>query len=129
MGGFTVTRIDDLPARYGGGFKLMRAGLGVESFGMAILDFPPNADRHPEHDHRGDGQEEVYLVLRGAGEIELEGRRVAIDPDVAVRVPPETPRRLLAGPEGMRVLALGGVPGQVYDPPELSKPENLDMRG
>jgi hypothetical protein len=27
---------------------------------MQVLDFPPNAARYLEHDHRGDRQEEVY---------------------------------------------------------------------
>ena len=127
MPDFTVKRIPDMTARYGGSFKLARAELGVTSFGMQVIDFPPHADRYPEHDHRGDRQEEVYVVLAGSGEIEVDGERAALDPETMVRVGPTARRRIVAGGDGLRLLALGGVPGERYDPPELSKPENLPL--
>ena len=63
-----------------GTFKRARAELGVSSFGLQILDLPPNLDAYPEHDHAEDGQEEVYFVLRGSGEVEIDGERVALAP-------------------------------------------------
>ena len=121
MADYTAKRIDELEAIYGGGFKRARAELGVESFGMQIIDLPPNADQHPEHDHTESGMEEVYLQLRGSGELEIDGERVPLDADTLVRVGPAARRKLWAGPDGMRVLALGGVPGQAYEPGELTK--------
>ena len=129
MADFTVRRISDMAARYGGAFKLARAELGVTSFGLQVIDFPPNADRYPEHDHRGDRQEEVYVVLSGWGEIEIEGDRVSLAPDTLVRVGATARRRITAGADGLRVLAVGVIPGEPYDPPELSKPENLPVTG
>src|SRR5436309_4800455 len=75
MANYTVKRIDEMEAVYAGAFKRARASLGVTAFGMQVLDFPPNADRYPEHDHAEDGQEEVYVTLSGDGEIEVEGER------------------------------------------------------
>jgi hypothetical protein len=118
---YTAKRIDEIEAIYGGGFKRARAALGVESFGMQIIDLPPNADHHPEHDHAESGMEEVYLQLGGSGEIEIDSERVPLDRDTIVRVGPSARRKLWAGPDGMRVLALGGTPGQVYEPGELTK--------
>jgi mannose-6-phosphate isomerase-like protein (cupin superfamily) len=126
---YTVTRISRMETRYGGSFKLARAELGVTSFGMQVLDFPPDADRHSEHDHRGDRQEEVYVTLAGSGAIELDGERVPLEPDTMVRVGPTVRRRIVAGGDGLRLLALGGVPGESYNPPELSKPQNLPLAG
>jgi hypothetical protein len=37
-----------------------------------------------------------------------------------VRVDPGTARVVSSGPEGLRVLCIGGVPGGVYEPPEWS---------
>ena len=69
MADYTVRRIDDMEGIYGGAFKRARAELGVESFGMQVIDFPPNmGDQYPEHDHGEDGQEEVYLPLSGSAE-------------------------------------------------------------
>jgi mannose-6-phosphate isomerase-like protein (cupin superfamily) len=120
MGDYTAKRIDEMEAIYRGAFKRVRAELGVESFGIQVIDLPPDIGA-VEHDHAESGQEEVYLVLRGSGEIEIDGERVAIDPETVVRVGPATRRNLHAGPEGMRVLALGGVPGQAYEAPEVTK--------
>ena len=45
---------------------------------------------------------------------------MTLDPESAVRVPPETSRILASGSEGMRVLIIGGIPGQAYVAPEWS---------
>lgn len=121
MSSYTVKKIDEMDAAFGGGMRLARAALGVSSFGMQVEEFPPNFDQYPEHSHDEDGQEEVYVVLRGSAEIEIEGERIALDPDTIVRVGPGVSRRIFAGPEGVRLLALGGVPGAVYEAPEFSK--------
>jgi mannose-6-phosphate isomerase-like protein (cupin superfamily) len=122
MAAYAVKKISEMDAAFGGGMRLARAALGVESFGMQVEEFPPGFDQYPEHSHSEDGQEEVYVVLKGSGEIEIEGERFAIDPETLVRVGPGVNRRIFAGPEGIRVLALGAVPGRVYEAPEFSKP-------
>ena len=74
MSDYAVKKIDEMEAVYLGAFKRARAELGVESFGMQVIDLPPNYEHYPEHDHSHDDQEEVFLVLRGGGEIEIERR-------------------------------------------------------
>jgi mannose-6-phosphate isomerase-like protein (cupin superfamily) len=133
MGNYAVKRIDEMEAVFGGAFKRARAELGVESFGMQILDMPPETgDRYPEHDHGEDGQEEVYVVLRGSGEIEIDGERHPLDTETMARVGPGVKRKLFAGPEGVRVLALGGVAGKPYEAPDVTKlgaPDPLAQQG
>jgi mannose-6-phosphate isomerase-like protein (cupin superfamily) len=119
MADYTALKIDEMEAIYRGAFKRARASLGVESFGMQIMDLPPNGDAYPEHQH--DDQEEVYLALRGSGEIEIDGERVPLDPETVVRVGPSAKRKVWPGDEGIRLLALGGTPGQAYEPPDITK--------
>jgi len=121
MGDYTVKRLDEMEAIFGGSFRRTGAELGIESFGMQIFDMPAGADQYPEHDHSHDGQEEVYVVLRGSGEVELDGERVPVDTERIIRVGSATKRKLWPGPDGMRVLALGGVPGKAYERPEPFK--------
>jgi hypothetical protein len=121
MPDFAISRIDDMEAVVFGSFKRARAQLGVESFGMQVIDMPPNAEQYPEHDHTHDGQEEVFVVLRGSGEIEIDGERHTIDPETMIRVGPEPKRKVWPGEQGMRLLALGGRPGRTYEAPEISK--------
>jgi uncharacterized cupin superfamily protein len=126
MADYAVRRIDDMEAIVYGTFKKARAELGVTSFGIQVIDFPPNVDGYPEHDHSQDGQEEVYVTMRGEGEIDIEGERIALDPETMVRVSAGTKRKLYPGDSGMRVLVVGGVPGQAYsvrDFTELGAPD------
>jgi mannose-6-phosphate isomerase-like protein (cupin superfamily) len=121
MPDYTSKQIDEMEAAFGGGMKKARAELGVESFGMQVIDLPPNYQDYPEHDHESDGQEEVYSVMRGSGELDVEGERIALTPDVLVRVGPGTKRKIFAGAEGLRLLALGGTPGSAYEVREFTE--------
>ncbi len=88
---------------------------------MQIIDMPPNFENYPEHDHKHDDQEEVFLVMRGGGEIEIDGERFPLDETRVARVTPEAKRKLWPGPDGIRVVILGGVPGKPYEAPAISK--------
>ena len=121
MADCTCKKIDEMEAIYLGGFKRARAELGVESFGMQVIDMPPKFGDYPEHDHADSGQEEVFIVMRGSADVEVEGERFSIDPDTMIRVGPGAKRKIFPGPEGVRLLALGGTPGRPYEPSELGK--------
>ena len=114
--GITASRIDDLPAGMGGAVKLVRAGLGLRGFGAQVIDLPPDG-RAPEHDETATGQEELYVVLRGSGAVVAGGERFAVDSERVVAVAPHVTRHLAAGPDGLRVLCVGGAPGCAYAPP------------
>jgi mannose-6-phosphate isomerase-like protein (cupin superfamily) len=115
MSDYTAKRIDDMEASYGGGFVKARAELGVTSFGMQVIQMPPNYSDYPLHDHADSGQEEVFLALKGSGWIEIEDERVDLEPGLFVRVGPAPKRKVFAGAEGIQMLALGAAPGSVYE--------------
>lgn len=121
MADYTVKKIDELEAVFGGAFKRARAELGVSSFGMQVMDLPANLDQYPEHDESESGQEEVYLALNGTAKMEVEGETITLDPETLVRVGPGTSRTIRTGDEGARLLVLGGKPGAVYEPPEVTE--------
>jgi uncharacterized cupin superfamily protein len=118
---YAVKRIDDMEAIYLGAFKRARAELGVSSFGLQVMDIPAGAEQYPEHDHSEDGQEEVYLALRGSAEIEIEGERHPLDTETMVRVSSGTKRKIWPGDDGIRLLAIGGCPDKLYEAPEISE--------
>lgn len=121
MSTYAVKKIDDMEAIYQGAFKRARAELGVESFGMQIIDMPPNFGNYPEHDHEQDGQEEVYVTLGGGGELEIEGERYPLDAHHVAMVGPGITRKVWPGDEGIRVLVLGGKAGEAYEAPDVTK--------
>ena len=122
MADYTVKRFDEMEAIFGGFFLRTRASLGVSSFGMQVMNFPPNSgDAYPNHDHAESGQEEVYLVLRGAADFDIEGETLQLGPEMALRVGADTKRKISSGPDGAQILALGGVPGAAYEAPEFTE--------
>jgi quercetin dioxygenase-like cupin family protein len=123
MADVTVRRLEEFDSSFGGAMKLVRHGLGVESFGMQVLDMPPNADRYPEHDHSQDGQEEVYTVLEGAATLQADGEQHELQPGTFARVGPGQKRKIVTGAEGARILALGGTAGRAYEITPFSQPQ------
>ena len=127
---FTHKRIEEIEPLEGFidgfDFRPVRAALGVTPFGINIIEMPAGADHYPAHDHSSEGpgnppaqqlgQEEVYVALRGSAEVEIDGRRYPVDADHILRVGPTARRKILPGPEGVRLLALSGKPGEAYDP-------------
>lgn len=113
---FKKLPIDDMEAIWGGGFKRARAALGASAFGMSVSDLPPNFEHVPPHVHTFDGQEEVYIALAGGGWLEINGERVPLTTENAIRVGPTAIRRPIAGAEGLRLFSVGGMPGKAYEP-------------
>jgi len=105
------------------------AALGVSALGISIEELGPGADEYPEHDHSEDGiggqmfakrpqqlgQEEVYVALRGSGTLEADGDSYPLDADHIARVGPGVRRKIVAGPDGLRLLAIGATPGRAYE--------------
>jgi mannose-6-phosphate isomerase-like protein (cupin superfamily) len=117
MADVTVKQVGDMEAIFYGSFKRAGAELEVSSFGMNVIDFPPDSGEgvYPDHDHADVGEEEVYLAWRGSGILTVEGDEIELDQDKVVRVGPETKRKVRSGPDGLRLIILGGVPGEVYE--------------
>jgi hypothetical protein len=112
--------IDDLPQLWDGFARLVRAGLGIGGFGANIMNLPPDYETE-SHNESHSGQEELYVALSGSGAVVLgDGTRMRLDIEHLAAVGPDTNRILASGPEGMRVLIVGGAPGKAYEAPEWS---------
>ena len=120
MADVTVKRVEDFEAIFGGGFRRVRAGLGVSSFGIAVIDMPPNFDHYPEHDQSHDGQEEVYTVLSGRATLKVGDEEHELEPGVFARIGASEKRKLITGDEPVRLLAMGAIPGEPYAAPEFT---------
>jgi uncharacterized cupin superfamily protein len=130
MADVTVKRLDDFESMSHEGMTMMmvRAGLGVDSFGLSVVRIPPNNDAYPEHDHSEEGiggqmfasrpeqlgQEEIYTVLDGAATLVADGQEWRLEPGVFARVEPHQKCKIVTGEEGVTLLALGGTPGRAF---------------
>jgi mannose-6-phosphate isomerase-like protein (cupin superfamily) len=117
MADVTIKRFDDLESYNGEGrFRYAAKSLGVSSWGMNILKLPAQWSDYPDHDHAKDGQEEVYIVLEGSARLHAGGETFDLAPGVLARVGPGQKRKIVPGPKGVTLLALGGTPGKAYAP-------------
>jgi len=87
--GWAVSSIADLGE--GPGFRKVRGPLGVTAFGVNAIVLPPSWAT-PAHSH--ERQEELYLVLDGEIEIDLDGTKHTLGPGGLARVSPGTMRSL-----------------------------------
>jgi uncharacterized cupin superfamily protein len=119
MGALTAkgAAIDELPELWDGFARLVRTGLGIEGFGVNIMNLPPDYSTR-SHDESATGQEELYVALRGSGAVVLDdtGERLPLDAGHLAAVGPSVARTLTSGPDGLRVLIVGGAPGKPYEP-------------
>ena len=121
MADLTIKRLDEFEALFGGGMRRVRAGLGVTSFGLQVIELPPNFTHYPQHDHTHDEQEEVYAVLSGRATLQAGGEDHVLEPGTFARVGPGEKRKIVTDEEGVRILAIGAMPGKAYEPPEFTE--------
>lgn len=115
--------IDELPALFDGVIKLARSALGIRAFGVQVIDLPPSYTTD-SHDETATGQEELYVALSGDGAVDVGGwGSLALEPGRLVLVPPACARTLRSGDAGVRVLVIGGAPGEAYVPPQWTESE------
>jgi len=128
MADVTVASFEEMEPIYDGIARRARAALGVSAFGMQVMTLPADWDGYPNHRHdlsvADANQEEVYIPLEGSATLVAGDQRVELRPGMMVRVGPEQYRRIVPGPDGVRFVALGGVPGSFSPSPwtELGGP-------
>jgi len=134
MADVTVKKISEMESLYEGSFVRARAEMGVESFGMQVMNFPAGFEQYPNHDHVtdvADNQEEVYIVLKGKAVLKVGDETFALEPGIMARVGAAEKRQIITTDKPVQLLCLGGTPGKAYVAPSWSKlgegiPETLE---
>ncbi len=85
--------------------RFARTALGGETLGLSLLTLAPGF-RIP-FGHKHEGQEEVYVVLRGSARVKVEDEIVELGEWDAIRFDKDTMRAVQAGPDGVEYLAFG----------------------
>jgi uncharacterized cupin superfamily protein len=110
LAGYTIVNLKELEnkAVEGGSTleaRFARSTLESEHIGVSHFHYAPGRRSKSGHSHRE--QEEVYVVLGGAGQVKLDDELVDLRPWDVVRVAPQTFRGFSAGAEGLELLAIG----------------------
>jgi uncharacterized cupin superfamily protein len=112
--GMTIRRREDLERT--GNWLLVRRSLGVDSFGINLVEIPPG-ERIPEHDETGRDQEEVFLVLEGSPSLVVDGREIETPAGTFARLDPELSRTVVNhGDEPAAVLIVSAPRTSGYEP-------------
>ena len=85
--------------------RFARRALDGETLGLSLMTLAPNF-RIP-FGHKHEGQEEVYVIVRGSARIKVEDEIVELGEWDAIRFPKNTMRDVEAGPDGVEYLAFG----------------------
>jgi quercetin dioxygenase-like cupin family protein len=83
--GFTIGQLGDFEQN--GRWQLVRRGLGVESFGMNVVEIEQGYSI-PEHHEVERDQEEVFIVLEGQAVMVIDGEDHQAPAGTFVRVAP-----------------------------------------
>ncbi len=76
-----------------GGLWFLKEPLDTESLGVSLLELEPGASGM-KHDHVEDDIEEVYVVVDGTVDIELDGETERLGADEAIRLPADQTRQV-----------------------------------
>jgi tetratricopeptide (TPR) repeat protein len=94
----------------------VRHHLGITAFGTNAWTAEKVGDRlFPEHEE-DEGNEELYVVVRGRARFEFGEDMVDAPAGTLVSVSPETNRTAFAEEAGTAVLAVGATRGKAYEP-------------
>ena len=85
--------------------RFARRPIGGETLGLSHLTLAPGF-RVP-FGHKHEGQEEVYVVVRGSGRVKVDDEVVELAEWDAIRFDKGTMRQMEAGPDGIEYLAFG----------------------
>src|ERR671928_24193 len=97
-------------------FRPVRHHFGITSFGVNAWTGHAAGDRLiNEHDEAGE-DEELYVVQSGRATFELDGERVDAPAGTFVYARPGVKRTAYAEEPDTTILAVGGAPGEVYEP-------------
>ena len=115
---YDVIDVKDLEGEGPGGMvRKARRALGASAFGFNYFEFPPDTEGR-EHNHQGNGQEEVYVVIRGSGVMRIDGDEIELRPLRIIRVDPTTTRMPVSGPDGLEFITFGAPQKGAYEPPD-----------
>jgi quercetin dioxygenase-like cupin family protein len=109
---YTIKKIDEFEEMEGSGgatWRLARKTLGAESFGFNIVDIEAGG-QIPAHDHTGDDQEEVFLILDGQGTFVTDGEEHDAPAGTFCRLAPDVNRTIVNKSDAPVRALLIGVP-------------------
>jgi len=98
-------------------WRPVRSRFGIKAFGTNAYTAEVGNEIVEEHTERTNGHEEMYVVISGRATFTLDGDEVDAPAGTIVHLPdPSVRRKAVAAEPDTRVLAVGGKPGEAFQP-------------
>jgi uncharacterized cupin superfamily protein len=118
--GWKIEHIDDVPPMkdtFQKGWKSVRWHMDIEAFGVNASTRNKGEVLTPVHDELDENQDELFVVLEGLAEFELDGKTVKAPAGTLLSVKPKVRRGAKALQDKTTVLIIGAPIGKLYKPP------------
>jgi uncharacterized cupin superfamily protein len=115
-----IEHIDKVPPMknsFSKGWKSVRWHLGIEAFGVNGVTKSKGEWLTPVHDELEGNQDELFIVMEGLAEFELDGEKIKASTGTLVSIKPSVKRGVLALETPTTLLIVGAPIGAIYRPP------------
>ena len=119
--GWKLEALKDVPPKkdtYSKGWKSIRWHMDIEAFGANGVTKPKGEWLTPIHDEKEDNQDELFVVMEGMAEFDLDGEKVKASAGTLLSVKPAVKRGALALKTPTTLLIIGSSIGAVYKHPD-----------
>jgi tetratricopeptide (TPR) repeat protein len=118
MSGYAVTHLDEIDEMDDGRcpYRPVRHHFGITAFGVNAWTARDAGDRIINEHDESEENEELYLVQQGRAVFELDGERLDAPAGTLVFARPGVKRTAFAEEPGTTIVAVGGTPGEAYEP-------------
>ena len=116
--GWKVEAIDGIPPvkpDWPATWKSVRHYFGITAFGVNAVTKDAGNILIPEHGHAESGEQELYVIQRGAARATLDGVEVDVPAGSAVAVEGRVRRKFEATESPTTLIVIGGTPGKAYE--------------
>ena len=114
--GYTIVHVDDVETT--GKWHLVRRSLGLQSFGVNVVEVGPG-DTLPEHDEVDRDQEEIFFTISGDVTLLIDGAEHELPAGAFARLVPQLRRTVTnTGSEPAMVLIASAPSTSGYQPME-----------
>lgn len=112
-----ISEVPPLKPTFMKGWHSVRHHLGITAFGVNGVTVGRGEVITKPHHETGSNQQELFVVMNGAAEFNLDGKKIKVPTGSAIAIEPKVVRSATALSSPTTVLIVGAEPDAAYQPP------------
>ncbi len=121
MTGWKVSKLNEIKPRkpeWPAGFHSIGYHFGITGFGVSGKTVDKGGMLTPLHDEVESGQQELFIIMTGSAEFELDGQKQIISAGQLVFCQPDVQRKADSLEDNTNMITVGGTSGKAYPKPD-----------